>query len=144
MKVKPFRAEQFTAISDYTTAEDKAKFANQLVDFILSGFPETKFTKKFYNQLNGCFGHIAHYNQHGFYGTWFSDTQQQIDFLRNILRHQCYGDPAYTYSDVERAVKSWLAANLNVMESLQQKRDAVVEAHERTALARLKEKYERV
>jgi hypothetical protein len=60
--------QQFTIFSPnhspptkWSTAEQKAKFANQLMAFIAADFPENKFTKALYNRLSQCFGMIAHY-----------------------------------------------------------------------------------
>jgi hypothetical protein len=60
MSSKRFHAESFTP-TKWTTAEQKATFANQLMAFISADFPESKFTKKFYNRLSQTFGMIAHY-----------------------------------------------------------------------------------
>jgi hypothetical protein len=60
MSSKRFHAESFTP-TKWTTAEQKATFANQLMAFIAADFPESKFTKKFYNRLSQTFGMIAHY-----------------------------------------------------------------------------------
>lgn len=98
-----FTANMFTP-TKWDSAQDKADFANKFIRFIENGFQETQFTKKFYTRLSNCFGHIAHYNKFGFYDTWFSDYYSQVAFLNNALTHSCYGDPAWTYSDVERAL----------------------------------------
>jgi hypothetical protein len=60
MSSKRFQAESFTP-TKWTTAEQKAAFANQLMAFIAADFSESKFTKAFYNRLGQCFGMIAHY-----------------------------------------------------------------------------------
>jgi hypothetical protein len=100
-----FTADMFTP-TKWDSAQDKADFANKFVRFVESGFKETLFTKKFYNRLSNCFQHIAHYNKFGFYDYWFSDYQSQIDFLNRALVCPSYGDPSYTYSDVESALRS--------------------------------------
>ena len=51
-----FQAESFTA-TKWSTAEQKAKFANQLMAFIAADFPENKFTKALYNRLEPLFWH---------------------------------------------------------------------------------------
>ena len=96
-----FSPEQFTA-TKFTTAEQKAKFANHFVRFVDAGFPKTLFVKWFYNELRNCFGHIAHFDINGFYEEWFSSTQRKLDFIKNVLNHTSYGDPAHTFSDVEK------------------------------------------
>lgn len=102
-----FKAEQFTPTS-HTTAQQKAQFANQLLKFIDSGYKRALFTSQLYNRLNSCFGHIAHYNIHGFYEEWFTTPEDQQRFIENLLRYPCYGSPAFTFSDVERALQQHL------------------------------------
>lgn len=55
-----FADDQFTP-TKWSTAEEKASFANDLLAFIMSGFPKTKFTQKLYQRLSNCFSHIADY-----------------------------------------------------------------------------------
>ncbi len=49
--------------------------------------------------------HNAHYNRTQFYEEWFSSLAAQVRFLKHTLRFPCYGDPEYTFSDVERAIQ---------------------------------------
>ena len=49
--------------------------------------------------------HNAHYNRAQFYEEWFSSLAAQVRFLKHTLRFPCYGDPEYTFSDVERAIQ---------------------------------------
>jgi hypothetical protein len=100
----PFVASQFVA-TERTSAADKAVFGNTLLHFIESAWKQSLFTKRFYQQLSNCFGHIAHYDIHGFYQTWFTNDKDRLEFLRNASHWPCYGDPKFTFSDVERAVR---------------------------------------
>ena len=50
------------------------------------------------------FGHIAHYDSAGFYETFFESDEGKREFIDQCMAWRCYGDPAFTYSDVERAV----------------------------------------
>ena len=100
----PFTREQFTA-TPWSTIDEKAQFGNQLFRFIEEGFPQSLFTKALYGRLSQCFQHIAHCDLHGFYAVWFSTPGNQARFLAHILRALCFGDPAYTYSDVEKAIQ---------------------------------------
>ena len=104
---KNFTAQQFKA-TKFETAQAKATFANHFIRFVLSGFKITIFPHWFYQRLSMCFGHIAHYNRDGFYSTWVSGTERQREFFRNILNYPCYGDPEYTYSDVEKELKAYV------------------------------------
>lgn len=102
---KPFTADQFTP-TKFSTAEDKAKFANHFVRFVEGGYKWSVFPKWFYNRLSMCFGHIAHYNRLGFYETFFLDNATIADFKRATMG-TIYGDPAWTHSDVERALQGY-------------------------------------
>src|SRR2546430_207118 len=57
-----------------------------------------------------CFGHIAHYDIDGFYDTWFTRDKHRLGFLRNTLSWVCFGDPKFTYSDVERVIQQEVRA----------------------------------
>jgi hypothetical protein len=57
-----FSPDDFTP-TQFSTAEQKAAFANQLVAFIAAGFPEKRFTKALYERLSNCFGFIAYLNR---------------------------------------------------------------------------------
>lgn len=94
--------------SQFSTAEEKAKFLNDLANFVKSGFLYTKFSKKLYTRLSMCFGHIAHYNKDGFYHTWFDTERGRFEWIQHIAKHTCYGSPEYTYSDAERKFIQWL------------------------------------
>ncbi len=100
----PFLPSDFTA-TKFSTAADKAEFGNALLRFIESEWASALFTKSFYNRLSMCYGHIAHHNRTQFYEEWFSSLATQVRFLKHTLRFPCYGDPEYTFSDVERAIQ---------------------------------------
>jgi hypothetical protein len=100
----PFLPSDFTA-TKFSTVADKAEFGNTLLRFIESEWASALFTKSFYNRLSMCFGHIAHYCRSQFYEEWFSSLDAQLRFLKHTLRFPCYGDPEYTFSDVEKAIQ---------------------------------------
>jgi hypothetical protein len=100
----PFLPSDFKA-TKFSTAADKAEFGNTLLRFIESEWASALFTKSFYNRLSMCFSHIANYNRTQFYEEWFSSLAAQVRFLKHTLRFPCYGDPEYTFSDVERAIQ---------------------------------------
>ncbi len=54
---------------------------NTYLHFIESEWKRSLFTKTFYNRLSMCFGHIAHYDIHGFYETWFTCDKDRLEFL---------------------------------------------------------------
>jgi hypothetical protein len=134
-----FQRSQFTR-TKWDTAEDKVRFAKQFVRFVQSGFAAQHFTDKFYRRLSNTFGHIAHYNRGGFWAEFFTTTADKLRFLEMTLSHPCYGDPAWTYSDVERALQEWLRA-CGLPDLYRQKLAEETEAAERDELARLREKY---
>ena len=134
-----FSADEFTP-TQFSTAQDKAAFGNDFFRFIESDCKQTIFTRTFYNRLSNCFGHIAHYDLHGFYGTWFADDALRLSFLQHTLRFSCYGDPAYTCSDVERAIKAELGRRPLVAQ-YQARVVAAIRAPELAQLERLQAKY---
>jgi hypothetical protein len=60
MSQGPFSLSQFIP-TEWSTAEEKARFGNALLHFIDSGFTRNLFTDRLYSRLSNCFGHIAHY-----------------------------------------------------------------------------------
>jgi hypothetical protein len=101
-----FSATAFTP-TKFSSAEDKAKFANQFVAFVSADCPESKFHRWFYQRLCQMFRHIAHFNANGFYEEWFSSAEKRRQFLEQALSSPTYGDPKWTWSDVERALQCW-------------------------------------
>lgn len=134
-----FCALQFTP-TQWDTAQDKATFAKRFVRFIQSDFAAKHFSDKFYRRLSNTFGHIAHYNRGGFWDTFFTTTADKVRFLEQTLQHSCYGDPVWTYSDVERALQTWLQAD-GTLERYRQRLAEETEAGERAEFARLQRKY---
>ncbi len=100
----PFLPAQFLPTKFSTTA-DKADFGNTLLHFLDAGCARGLFTRKFYNRLSMTLGNIAHYDICGFYSTWFDSDHHRLAFIENIVDWPCYGDPEFTFSDVERAIQ---------------------------------------
>lgn len=128
MKTK-FNPSQFTP-TEFATSNDKAKFANQFVSFVQSGFDERQFPEWFYCRLSKTFGHIAHYNQAEFFDAFFTTPKGKVDFIDQCLAGDGVGDPEYTYADVERELKRWLIEN-DVVGEYREKFLAAVEEIER-------------
>ena len=105
--MKNYDFPKFTP-TEHSTVADKEHFAEQFIRFISKGCRRTMFPKWFYTRLSMTFGHIANFNQNGFYAVFFSDKESTCEFLNQTLHHGCYGDPAYTYSDVEKFLQGWL------------------------------------
>jgi hypothetical protein len=135
----PFNASQFIA-TEWNSAADKAAFGNTYLHFIESGWKRSLFTKGFYQRLSNCFSHIAHYDIHGFYQTWFTCDKDRLEFLKNTLSWPCWGDPTFTYSDVERAIKQQVRAR-NYLTLYELKAAEELRAAEMAILKRLEAKY---
>lgn len=93
--------------TQFHSAADKEKFFKHFQRFVKSNYNVNLFHKWFYVQLSFMFYHIAHYNKHGFYETWFADELSIERFWDRVKTHPCHGDPAYTYCDVEHAIQKW-------------------------------------
>lgn len=89
----------------WSTAEDKEKFVKHFIKFVEKGFPQLLFTKAFYHRLMNTFGHIAHYNQLGFWEEFFTNSANKARFLEMTMNFPCYGDPTYTFCDAEREIQ---------------------------------------
>ena len=139
MRKGPFQAEQFQP-TQFSTAEDKADFGNTLLHFIGSDWKRSLFTKNFYTRLSMTFGHIANYDIHGFYSVWFTNDHDRAKFLEATLRWPCYGDPKFTFCDVERAVQREIVAR-HYHEIYQRRAADELRSAELSLLAQLEAKY---
>ena len=138
--VRPaFTAADFTA-TKWDTSEDKAKFSNDLCRFIANDFKATMFTDKLYRRLAMMFGHIAHYNKVGFTAEFFEDLRGKVAFIEQTMMWRPCGDPAWTYSDVERAILKRLHA-CDLLNAYRQHRAAEIDGAERELLRRLQGKF---
>lgn len=126
--------------TQWSTVQDKEKFVRQFIKFVTKGFRFCDFPKWFYIKLSNCFGHIAHYNQGGFYETFFQSTQDKAAFVQHCLEADTYGSPAFTFCDVEKELQQWLKDN-KFLEKLERQAHQEQEDEERKTLARLQAKY---
>jgi len=136
----PLEPQSFIA-TRFDSPEDKAWFGNHFLRFLATDCPFTLFSQRFYNRLSMAFGHIAHYNRHGFYDTFFESTQGRIEFLQQCLEWPCYGDPSSTYSDLERTLQARLSTS-QILEILTSQLAIETRQAELALLNRLKAKYE--
>lgn len=98
--------------TEWATPLVKADCLLWLQAFMGNGCGKSMWHKKAYRNLSQhLFGHIAHYNMDGFWHTWFEKETQCHIWVDNIAERTVYGDPAWTWSDVEAAIKIWLAAD---------------------------------
>ena len=112
-----FTADRFIP-TQHSTAEEKARFCDAFARFILSGFANRLFKPKFYRRLSNIFGHIANYDETGFWEVWFSTPMKQRQFVRRIHEWMPVGDPHFCWSDVERELKSWATAETEAIEAV--------------------------
>ena len=135
----PFLPTDFTP-TRFSTAADKAEFGNQLLRFIESEWAQALFTKDFYHRLSMCFGHIAHVDRLTFYETWFTCHHDRPRFLEKTLKWPCWGDPEYTFSDVEQAIQQEVRKR-NYLARYQLRVAEAERASEMETLRRLETKY---
>jgi hypothetical protein len=86
--------------------------------FIESDFNKARFTKPLYNHLIQHCSFIAHYNQGGFYGTYFEDPEDTMRFIKQFDKeHGCisveYGMTYWLNNDDYRDINT---AMVEVME----------------------------
>ena len=139
LTIPAFTAARFMP-TKWATAEDKAKFANALMKFIAAEFPRQGFTRSLYHRLSNTFGHIAHTNLDGFYVAFFERDFDKIVFLEQTLCWPHFGDPTFTFSDVEHAIEHRLRAS-KVIDIFRMLEADATRRRELATLARLQEKY---
>ena len=134
-----FDPTQFTPTKG-STAQDKAKFANDFMAFVRSDFDRKKWNEAFYARLSLTFGHIAHYDLEGFWNTFFDTADHQRQFFDHTLRYTPAGDPTWTFSDVERAIQQ--ALQQYGMQRIENRLRVEKDAADRVTYERLKAKFE--
>jgi hypothetical protein len=138
----PFLPSDFTA-TKFSTAAEKMNFGNTFLHFIESEWALTLFSKGFYHRLSMCFGHIAHMDRQDFYETWFTSDADRLRFLRHTLRWPCWGDPEFTFCDVERAIQQEIRKR-NYLARYELLTAEEVRSSEMETLRRLEAKYRMV
>ena len=135
----PFLPSEFVP-TKFSTAQEKADFGNAFLHFIESAWARTLFNKDFYQRLSMCFGHIAHVDRLTFYETWFTCHHDRLRSLEKTLKWPCWGDPEYTFSDVERAIQQEVRKR-NYLARYQLRVAEAERAREMETLRRLEAKY---
>ena len=138
----PFLPSEFVP-TKFSSAQDKADFGNAFLRFIESEWARTAFSRSFYNRLSMCFSHIAHYDAAGFYETWFTSDSDRLKFLRHTLAWPCWGDPEFTFCDVERAIQQEIR-NRNYLARYELRAAEAARSGEMETLKRLEAKYRTV
>jgi hypothetical protein len=138
----PFLLTEFTP-TKFSTNADKAEFGNHFLRFIDSEWAQALFTKDFYHRLSCCFGHIANYDRATFYETWFASDCDRLRFLEHTLHWPCWGDPEFTFCDVERAIQQEIRKR-NYLARYELRAAEAVRSGEMETLKRLEAKYRMV
>ena len=138
----PFHPSEFVP-TKFSSAQDKADFGNAFLHFIESEWARTAFSKSFYNRLSMCFLHIAHYDAAGFYATWFTSDADRLQFLQHTLSCPCWGDPEFTFCDVERAIQQEIRKR-NYLACYELRAAEAVRSGEMETLRKLEAKYRAV
>jgi len=87
----------------FQSAEEKEKVLKEWQRFIAADFNSARFTKRLYNHLIQHCSFIAHYNQGGFYDTYFDNPEDTLKFMKQFDRDQgCIS--------IEYGMKHWLTA----------------------------------
>ena len=137
-------ARGFSA-TKHASVKDKLRFFRAYVAFVESGFSRERFPKWFYQRLSALFGHIAHYDQWGFYDTWCSTDRQRLDFLKRHYKGcpYCISDATVTWCDVEEAIARWLKSDEGhaVLIGLDRQIKEAIIHEERELLIKLCKKY---
>jgi hypothetical protein len=108
--INDFTSDKF-APTTWEDAKKKARFAKTFIKFVEADFPRRQFTSAFYRRLALTFSYVTRCDRLDFFDTFFTTTEGKVRFLRQALLWPCQGDPAFTYSDVERALQRWLVQN---------------------------------
>ena len=78
----------------------------------------------------------------GFWAEWFVEAFDQVRFIEHLLRWPCYGDPEFTFSDVERALRQEVRAR-DYLSTYRVIVDATLRAREVAVLEKREAKYPR-
>ena len=125
----------------FTPADTKAWFACHFLRFVSSDFPKHQFSQRFYNQIVNTFGMMAHYSLAGYWAEYFTTTAGKIGFIEQVVRHHCFGDPAHTFSDVEREIIRRLR-QVDLLGLYRRRSRTEQDAAERAEFAKLKARFE--
>jgi hypothetical protein len=103
--------------SQFMTAKEKRKVLKQWRDFLESGLKAEKFTRALYEHLHQHCSFIAHYDQGGFYATYFTTGDGITRFLSQFDKRNAgsngippgveYGSTWWVndeYGDINRAM----------------------------------------
>ena len=112
----PFKSTEFMS------AEEKEAVLMDWQRFVKSDFDRKYFTEKLYDHLHLHCSFIAHFNIHGFYGTYFENPEHTLEFLKQFDRdfgHKSteYGSTYWFTSEEYHDINSELANSLEPYKS---------------------------
>ena len=84
------------------SAEEKKAVLRDWQRFIKSYFDRKHFTKRLYDHLHLHCSFIAHFDIHGFYGTYFENPKHTLKFLKQF-------DRDYDYKSIEYGSTYWFS-----------------------------------
>ena len=70
---------------EFMTAKEKEKVLKQWERFVKKDFKWEHFTKVLYNHLHLNCSFIAHYDKHGFYATYFDNSEDTLQFIEQFV-----------------------------------------------------------
>lgn len=115
MKVNRYGPSDFLATST-TPAAIKAQFANNMQEFIKSGWLFSKYTLNLHVRLITLFGHTENLNVLYFWNLWFHDDDVRLAWCSYIKSWPCRGlnttgrtdEGEFSWCDVESALQFWI------------------------------------
>ena len=88
----------------FQTAAEKMALLDEWVPFLDSQCAREKFTKALYQHFSLRWNHIAHYDIHGFYETWFSNEALRREFMDKFEQEFTTGQLDSDYHDINQAM----------------------------------------
>lgn len=101
-KLKEGEAMSFKP-TKFMSAEEKKTVLRDWKSFIKGDFDRKHFTKRLYDHLHLHCSFIAHFDIHGFYGTYFENPERTLKFLRQF-------DKNYDYKSTEYGTNHWFTS----------------------------------
>jgi len=85
------------------SAKEKKAVSRDWQRFIESDFDRKYFTKRLYDHLHLHCSFIAHFNIHGFFGTYFENPEHTLEFLKQF-------DKDYGHKSIEYGSTYWFTS----------------------------------
>lgn len=106
--------------TQFITAKEKELTLKSWQRFIKSSFDKKHFTNRLYEHLHLHCSFIAHFNQQGFYNTYFEDPKQTIKFMKQFDKdHGCISVEYSSTHWLNSAPEEYSDINTAMIESLE-------------------------